>query len=244
MDPATMADDDAIDRWKVLANNAANDVVQVEARYHLAQTTAQTFSAVGSELHAVGHIFGSDRIAGLSKTGHGSDEIVAVSLLLRVAGQLVSASADLLSDGRHYAAAALLRQLVEVEYLAWAFDARDKDAERWLRSTADERREFFSPAKLRRAAQGKFRGKDYGYHCEMGGHPVPQSATLLNADNLTAQLLLSDLLGHTGRTWEHLLSWSENQPWAVPLHKEKETMYAEYTEWKRVDRLVQLPPPP
>ena len=74
-----------------------------------------------------------------------------------------------MTAGWHYAAAALVRQLVEVEYLAWAFDARDSDAERWLRSTAEERRDFFAPAKLRKAAQGKFRGKDYGHHCEMGG---------------------------------------------------------------------------
>jgi hypothetical protein len=236
--------DDEVKRWKQFARTAANDARQIQMRYRLSQMTAQTFSTVGTELHAVGHIVGSDRVQGLSKTGHGNDEVVAVSLLLRIAGQLVSASTDLFSDGRHYAAAALLRQLVEIEYLAWAFDARDKDAERWLRSTADERREFFAPAKLRQAAQGKFRGKDYGYHCEMGGHPVPQAATLLNADTLITQLLLSDLLGHTGRIWDHLLEWSANQSWAFPIHKRKEEMLAEYIAWKRIDRLVDLPPPP
>jgi len=239
-----MPDDDRISHWRELAKSAASDVVQIEARYRLAHSTAQTFSTVGTELHAVGHIFGGDRVSGLSKAGHGSDEVVAVSLLLRVAGQLVSASTDLFSDGRHYAAAALLRQLVEVEYLAWAFDERDRDAERWLRSTADERREFFAPAKLRHAAQGKFRSKDYGYHCEMGGHPVPQSATLLTGDALNAQLLLADLLGHAGRIWEHLVGWSENQTWAVPIHTRKESMLAEYAAWRRVDRLLELPPPP
>jgi len=169
---------------------------------------------------------------------------VAVSLLLRVAGPLVSASADLFTDGRHYAAAALLRQLVEVEYLAWAFDARDSDAERWLRSTAEERRDFFAPAKLRKAAQGKFRSQDYGHHCEMGGHPVPSSAILLNGDEINCQLLLSDLLGHTGRIWDHLLDWSANQSWALPLHKRKELMFSAYVAWKKVDKLLELPPPP
>ena len=79
-----------------------------------------------------------------------------MSVLLRVAGQLTSASADLFADGRHYAAAALLRQMVEIEYLAWAFETRDGDGERWLRSNQQERQEFFKPAKLRAAAQGKF----------------------------------------------------------------------------------------
>jgi hypothetical protein len=160
---------------------------------------SSTFTQVGEELHAVGHIFGSDRVSGTSPYGHGNDEIVAVSLLFRIGGQLTSAGADLFADGRHYAAAALLRQMVEIEYLAWAFDSRDKDAERWLRGTADERRNFFTPAKLRQAANGKFRGKDYGYHCELGGHPVPNSFVLLHRDEVTCQLLLSDMLGHTGR---------------------------------------------
>lgn len=236
--------DDEVERWKEHARFAANDLGQVEARYRLAQFTAQTFSTVGTELHAAGYILGGDRAKSVSTTGHGSDEVVAVSLLLRIAGQLVSASTDLFSDGRNYAAAALLRQLVEIEYLAWAFDAREKDAERWLRSTAKERQDFFKPVKLRLAAQGKFRGKDYGYHCEMGGHPAPQAANLLNGDTLIAQLLLADLLGHTGRIWNHLLAWSASQPWASSIDDRKDEVAAKYSAWQRTDRLVDLSPPP
>lgn len=236
-----MLTEEEVERWKALARTSAADPVQAAARFALARTTAETFSLVGSELHIVGHVLGTDRVRGLSPGGHGSDEIVAVSLLLRVAGQLVSASSDLFGDGRHYAAAALVRQLVEVEYLAWAFDARDNEAERWLRSTADERRDFFTPAKLRHAAQGKFRGKDYGHHCEMGGHPVPRSAVLLKGDDVVCQLLLSDLLGHSGRIWDHLLDWSANQPWALSIHKRKASMYSAYSAWKKIDRLVELP---
>lgn len=236
--------DDEIKRWKQLARASATAPAQVQARFKLAQTTARTFSMAGNELHVAGHILGSDRVRGLSKAGHGSDEVVAVSLLLRVAGQLVSASTDLFRDGRQYAAAALLRQLVEVEYLAWAFDARDQDAERWLRSTQEERRDFFAPAKLRAAAQGKFRAKDYGYHCEMGGHPVPRASILLGNDRVIAQLLLSDLLGHTGRIWDHLLDWSVGQSFAFPLQSRKEAMYADYKAWKAIDELARLPPPP
>lgn len=239
-----MLTDQEVATWKALARTSAVDPVQVASRFELAGITAETFSSAGAELHVVGHIFGTDRVQGKSVGGHGSDEIVAVSLLLCIAGQLVSASTDLFSDGRHYAAAALVRQLVEVEYLAWAFDVRDSDAERWLRSTTEERREFFKPAKLRQAAQGKFRGKDYGYHCEMGGHPVPRAAILLNGDEVICQLLLSDLLGHAGRIWDHLLDWSRNQSWALPIHKRKESMYSAYAAWKKLDRLVELPPPP
>lgn len=231
------------EKFKARARTSAADPEQVASRYQLARATAETFSTAGAELHAIGQIFGPDRAKGLSPGSNGSDELVAVSLLLRVAGQLVSASADLFSDGRHYAAAALLRQLVEIEYLAWAFDARDSDAERWLRSTAEERRDFFTPAKLRKAAQGKFRSQDYSHHCEMGGHPVPRSAVLLNGDQVTCQLLLSDLLGHTGRIWDHLLDWSANQLWALPIHKRKEFMHSAYAAWKTLDKLLELHPP-
>ena len=170
-----MLTDQESEKYKAMARTSAADPVQVAGRFQLARATAETFSSAGIELQAIGQIFGLDRVKGLSPASNGSDELVAVSLLLRVAGQLVSASVDLFGDGRHYAAAALLRQLVEIEYLAWAFEARDSDAERWLRSTAEERRDFFTPAKLRKAAQGKFRSKDYGHHCEMGGHRVPPS---------------------------------------------------------------------
>ncbi len=233
-----------ITEWTTGARQAAEDPAQIAVRNELAGFTADTFSRVGQELHAIGHLFGPDRVKGASPGGHGSDEIVAVSLLCRIAGELTSASKDLFADGRHYAAAALVRQMVEIEYLAWAFESRDKDAERWLRSTAEERRDFFAPAKLRQAANGKFRGKDYGYHCELGGHPVPGAFVLLRNDVAVSQLMLSDLLGHTGRIWDHLLDWSANNDWAVSIHKRREAMYTRYTAWKKEDKLTLLPPPP
>lgn len=194
-------------------------------------------------MHAVGHIFGPDRVNGASSSGHGNDEIVAVSLLLRIAGQLASASSSLFADGRHYAAAAMVRQMVEIEYLAWAFQTRDKDGEKWLRSTADERRSFFTPAKLRKAANGKFRGEDYGHHCEFGGHPVPGSAVLLQNSETISQLLIADLLGHTGRIWDHLVGWAAGNDWAVSLQSRQKIMLPRYLAWKRVDGLASLPPP-
>jgi hypothetical protein len=178
---------------------AANDETLRKQRNTLADFTSEIFSSVGTELHLLGHIVGTDRVGGVSPFGHGSDETVAVSVLLRIGSQLVSASADLFEDGRKYAAAALLRQMVEIEYLAWAMEAGNREGERWLRSNREQRQSFFTPAKLRKAAQGKFRGKDYGYHCELGGHPVPGASVLLGEDSVVSQLLLADLLGHSGR---------------------------------------------
>lgn len=239
-----MYTEQSIEELKELAHNAATDESLIALRHCLADFTAKTFTEVGNELHAIGNTIGTDRLEGVSPFGNGSDEMVAVSLLFRVAGQLTSAISDLFRDGRAYAAAALVRQMVEIEYLAWAFQSRDKEAERWLRSNRDERQNFFSPKKLRAAANGKFRSKDYGYHCELGGHPVPGASILLSKDAIAGQLLLSDLLGHTGHIWDSFLDWSQGNELAFPIHRRREKMYSEYKAWKSQDSLVNLPPPP
>jgi hypothetical protein len=224
--------------------SAALEVSQVAVRMSLAQFTAAVFQDVGKELHLIGHFLGADRHNGLSPFGHGDDATVAVSMLLRIGSQLVSASADLIADGRHYAGSALVRQLVEVEYLAWAFETKDEESARWLRSTHDERRSFFTPAKLRAAAGKQFRSVDYGYHCELGGHPVPGSWVLLSDDTAIAQLMLSDCLGHSGRIWDHIVGWAKGHPHGDSILSKADKMLERYSQWKRIDLLTLLPPPP
>lgn len=231
-------------KYKEMIHSAARDTSQVALRFELARLFAKTAGAAGEELHVLGYIVGPDRAAGISPFGNGSDEAVAVSILLQVAAQLASASTDLFHDGRLYAAAALLRQLVEVEYLAWAFETRNGEAERWLRSDKQERDAFFTPSKLRKAAGGKFRTKDYGYHCELGGHPVPGSGLLLGHSSETSQLLLSDLLGHAGRIWEHFVGWAKDNPNGTVILNRTEQLRERFSAWKAADRLVDLLPPP
>lgn len=222
---------------------AATDSMLVGVREDLARFTSRAFASTGQSLHVFGHIIGSDRVERRSPFGHGSDETVAVSVLLRIGSELVSASNDLFADGRHYAASALLRQLVEIEYLAWAFETGDQDGERWLRSTKSERQSFFTPAKLRNAAGGRFRGEDYGFHCELGGHPVPGATLLLRDDAVVAQLMPSDLLGHTGRIWNHVVAWTRANSMGEHVHALNEDMARRYSSWKTADPLAALPPP-
>jgi len=222
---------------------AAMDEDVIACRYELAKFSANQLEGAGTELHVFGHFIGPDRVQGKSPFGHGNDETVAISVLLRVAGQLTSSSADLFASGREYAAAALVRQMVEIEYLAWAFETRDGEAERWLRSDQELRQKFFTPAKLRAAAQGTFRSKDYSYHCELGGHPVPQAGILLKGHSWEGQLLLSDLLGHVGRIWDHLGGWARQDSNGEPILKRSRDMSVRFQEWKSKDQLVDLPPP-
>lgn len=216
----------------------------VKVRMALARFTAGVFSDVGTKLHVVGHFAGTDRRDGLSPFGHGDDATVAVSMLLRIASQLVSGSADLIESGRGYAGAALIRQLVEIEYLAWAFETGDAESARWLRSDKKERMAFFTPAKLRAAAGGRFRSVDYGYHCELGGHPTPGSWALLNEDKAVAHLMLSDCMGHAGRIWDHIVGWAGERREREIVLLYREEMLMRFSDWKMRDPLTDLPPPP
>jgi hypothetical protein len=222
---------------------AATDAQLIDVRRELVSLTVRTFAVSGDMFLVGGHIFGSDRVEERSPFGHGCDETVAVGMLLRIGGELVWASHELFRSSRQYAAAALLRQLVEIEYLAWAFDTNDREGEKWLRSTSSERRTFFTPAKLRRAAGGRFRAKDYGYHCELGGHPVPGATVLLGEDVVVTQFLLSDLLGHAGRIWNHVVSWAKRKGYEPHLHELNAPLVRAYGEWAAADPLYAIPPP-
>jgi hypothetical protein len=209
---------------------------------------ASSFQQFGEALQISGHFIGSDRKDKISPFQFGSDEIYGVSLLLRIAAELSKNTVKLYQAEQTYAASALLRQIVEIEYLAWAFNRRDGDAEKWLRSDKNERWEMFRPAKLRAAAGEVFRAKDYGYHCDMGGHPTPSAMTLLQNDSLVIQLLLSDLLGHMSGIWTHFVDWGKQ-------HQELNSIFSQYhllgkstgeclSDWKTTDPLVGLGPPP
>lgn len=56
-------------------------------------------------------------------------------MVAQIGADLLEAFAALLSGSNHYAGAALLRQVVEVEYLTWAFAYHERDAPAWLNST-------------------------------------------------------------------------------------------------------------
>ena len=87
--------DDVIDKFRSIADDEALKRHRVE----LAKFVAKSFAAAGDELKVLGTIGQDDKP--ISSMG-GSDETVTVSILLRIANQLVSAGADLFSDGRHY----------------------------------------------------------------------------------------------------------------------------------------------
>lgn len=123
--------------------------------------------------------------------------------LTQIGGELATSCVELLEADHYYAAAALIRQLVEVEYLAWFFAEDDQAAARWFHSTPEQIRTIFSPAKLRKRAAGRFRKSEYWAHCDLGGHPNPRAAFLLPDHTVTLPLegAWVDLGQHLERLW-------------------------------------------
>lgn len=104
----------------------------------------------------------------------------AVATVSQMGAELAVCAAQLYEAERWYAGAALVRQLIEVEYLLFLFASDDQEPERWLRATTEETKRLFSPAAMRTRSGGRFRAEEYAAHCEVGGHPRRQGHHLLH----------------------------------------------------------------
>ncbi len=104
----------------------------------------------------------------------------AVSIGVQMGGALADGSISLLELENWYGAAALLRQLVEVEYLPWLFAEDPEEAKAWLVASQDDLRRTYSPATMRKRSQGRFRDEEYWTHCDLGGHQNPRAHFLLS----------------------------------------------------------------
>lgn len=128
----------------------------------------------------------------------------ALAIVTQMAGDLAQGAVDLYSRENWYGGASLVRQLVETEYLLFLFAESALEAERWRNSTSEERKGFFTPAKMRKRSGGRFRSSEYAAHCERGGHPTPYGEMFL-AEHTTRfgsnLWLWSDLAQHLERLW-------------------------------------------
>lgn len=178
------------------------------ARTAFCRHLGPAFATVGQHLWVTGNMVGGDRVSGASPFGFGDDAAVGVGLLAEIASELTSGSIALLDMDGTYGAMALIRQLVEVEYLLWAFANDKQEAESWLRSTKAERFKKWSPKHLRERAGDRFRGKDYGDHCEIGGHPTPSARLMLRGHSVRrdAAFCWLELAIHGRSSWDYLVS--------------------------------------
>lgn len=185
-----------------LLDGLLNDEEAHAARRHLCEGIADGLTEAGRVLLVSGHIIGPDRKEGRSPFGHGNDDVVGLAVVAQVGGELAHGTISLLDAGNLYGAAALMRQLVEVEYLAAAFAEQDEVAAEWLRADRTVRRSFWRPAQLRDRAGGRFLAADYSDHCDMGGHPTREAVQLLPDHRpLPVRVLWVDLAGHLQGIW-------------------------------------------
>jgi hypothetical protein len=103
----------------------------------------------------------------------------AFAIVAQIGTELLVGACHLYKRQRWYAGAALVRQLIEVEYLLFLF-ATDKDEpQRWLKASDVDAKNMFAPSQMRRRAQGRFDVSEYQTHCKIGGHPRVSGHVLL-----------------------------------------------------------------
>jgi hypothetical protein len=195
------------DEMKAAIVAAGQDEAAASSRRDLCECMAIALEEAGKCLWLCGAVIGSDRVEGVSPFGFGSDATVGLGTVVQIAGELSAGVIALLGQGNRYSAAALLRQMVEVEYLAWAFAEDEEEAMKWLRSTRDERMQFWQPRHIRKRAGNRFRGTDYAGHCEVGGHPTPDGNRLLPTGSQKEPDFFSwnELIFHGLSIWDYTL---------------------------------------
>jgi hypothetical protein len=139
--------------------------------------------------------------------GEAFSEFRAVSTVVCMAAELADAAVDMAKKSRYFAVAAVIRQLIECEYLLTLFNDDLEHARRWRESTPDEVRRSFTPETMRKLTG--FADEEYWNHCSTGGHPAPKGATLLEKLDprrqswpYSAAELLIDLGLHLQRIWK------------------------------------------
>lgn len=226
--PLAVPDDDH-DREELrdLLRTLGEDQTAVAARIAACEAIAAGLARVGKVLWVLGAMIGPHRVSGESRHGFGDDSVVGVATVAQIGGELARGCVDLMRSGNRYAAAALVRQLFEVEYLAHAFAGEHESAAAWLRAGRAERRTFWTPHRLRARADGAFIDEHYWSHCDRGGHPTTEGMALLpdHSWQIDSAFLWVDLAGHLASIWRHVMAAAElanGQP--VPR-----------TEWKLPD---------
>jgi len=118
-----------------LLTEAQHDPAAQESRVGVGRALTTAFREVGRLLWVGGAIIGADRVEGASPFELGSDATVGLATVAQIAGELCAGTMLMLEANNSYGACALLRQLVEVEYLAWAFAEDESEAAAWLRAS-------------------------------------------------------------------------------------------------------------
>lgn len=167
--------------------------------------------------------------------------VMASGLVASIGCELLQGIVVLADTRCAYASAALVRQLVEIEYLAWAVSEDPEDAIDWLRADHSRRLAWWQPGKIRQRADGRFPNSDYRNHCEAGGHPVAETAPkILDNRSMWVELSLYEACVHGTAAWHYLLHAFKEMGDPVPVGEAHEAVDRLWSTWKAVDPLAQL----
>ena len=204
-----------------------------QARRDLTRELALAFADLGSEARRLAKAMDSAPKEQVSLA-------LAAGLTSSVAGELVSGIVVLAEARVAYGAAALVRQLVETEYLAWAVTQDPEDALDWLTSTKRVRMAKWQPGRIRGRADGRFPNSDYGNHCEVGGHPTPEGArAILDGRDLWVEVTLYETALHGSNAWHYLMKALDSGKNVDATHARVDNAIA---TWRERDRLASWRP--
>jgi hypothetical protein len=206
---------------RLLASPAAH-----ETRVAYCTLASEMLAVIGHRAWVVGSL---QRDAGAQALGD----------VLQMAGELGEGTVLLLDADRKYAGAALVRQIVECEYLVWLFAAEPEEARNWRTGSPEAGGTSFAPGAMRKRSDGRFRAEEYASHCERGGHPREAGAFLLSGHNDSRQLAEGrwqwlDLAQHLERLWSsvplalesHHVQDALDPPHSAALQKARERWWA------------------
>lgn len=164
--------------------------------------------------------------------------LLPAGLIGAIGGEL-AASVTYLAEGRWaYASAALVRQLVEIEYLAWAVTNDPDDAWEWFTSDKKTRLSRWQPGKIRQRSEGRFPNKDYHDHCEIGGHPVPEPAmNVLDNRGRWVEVTLYETALHGVATFHYLLRALEDTDSIPEVERHHKLVDRAHEVWRRTETM-------
>jgi hypothetical protein len=190
---------------RTIPEDIMNDEKSQRSRVALCGQLNSAFSDYGYKL-----FLASQTVAGGTTGAQDQDvknlleQVLGLSCVVQIAAELGSACVQLLQSDQYYASYALVRQLVECEYLCRAFAQDQDEARKWIETSRAERLRFWSPKHMRDRSEGEFRHKDYAVHCELGGHPTPRAFQLLHATrSMRESLIWLELTIHLSNVWSH-----------------------------------------
>lgn len=172
-----------------------------------------------------------------------------VATVLCMASELAEA-AVIMTSRPDLCRPAVLRQLIEREYLLALFRQDIDHATIWITSTPAQIRQTFTPAKMRQRTAA-FSNQECWSHCDSGGHPAPMGARLLQALDPTQETwpyqageLTFDIGLHLQRVWR-AADWvlaTHHDRYATVRAGDRQRAIVAWSTWEAADPLLTMIP--